>query len=153
VSCGNCGGTEWIHETLLTEDDCEQAKKTLLLTKSRESIPQKRPSSLTVINPPGSGSNYTSFTSYLKAGLNHTRYNPSNLFIENVTEVFNKDLPLRKKGYKKRLAQIELSEEIAKTLINPGVLISETGVGTGKTYAYTIPALLRDLWVKAEALS
>lgn len=45
-------------------------------------------------------------------------------------------------GYKPRQAQIELACAVEDTFDTHSVLIAEAGTGTGKTYAYLIPALL-----------
>ena len=41
-----------------------------------------------------------------------------------------------------RLAQQELASAIADTIEQAGTLVAEAGTGTGKTYAYLVPALL-----------
>ena len=45
-------------------------------------------------------------------------------------------------GYSPRLAQRELSEAIGRALADGGVLVAEAGTGTGKTWAYLVPAFL-----------
>lgn len=45
-------------------------------------------------------------------------------------------------GYHPREAQLEMAESIRETLINTDILITEAGTGTGKTYAYLVPAIL-----------
>jgi ATP-dependent DNA helicase DinG len=45
-------------------------------------------------------------------------------------------------GFAPRAAQHEMAEAIAETLDGYGVLITEAGTGTGKTFAYLVPALL-----------
>ncbi|SES74993.1 ATP-dependent DNA helicase DinG [Nitrosomonas marina] len=45
-------------------------------------------------------------------------------------------------GYRERSQQLEMAEAIAETMENNGVLIAEAGTGTGKTFAYLVPALL-----------
>ncbi len=45
-------------------------------------------------------------------------------------------------GYVSRPAQQRLAEAIAATIESRGELIAEAGTGTGKTYAYLVPALL-----------
>ena len=45
-------------------------------------------------------------------------------------------------GYRPRPGQVELAESIARTLDSNGVLVAEAGTGTGKTFAYLVPALL-----------
>ena len=47
-------------------------------------------------------------------------------------------------NYKPRKAQIDLAQAVAKAISNQQVLISEAGTGTGKTFAYLIPALLSE---------
>ncbi len=45
-------------------------------------------------------------------------------------------------GYAPRAAQQDMAEMVAATLQDGGVLIAEAGTGTGKTFAYLVPALL-----------
>lgn len=45
-------------------------------------------------------------------------------------------------GYEHRPSQIELAREVEAILANDGVLIAEVGTGTGKTWAYLVPAML-----------
>lgn len=45
-------------------------------------------------------------------------------------------------GYRPRPQQIEMAARIAAALKSNGVLVAEAGTGTGKTYAYLVPALL-----------
>ena len=45
-------------------------------------------------------------------------------------------------GYEFRSGQLEMSARVAKTLWDGGALVSEAGPGTGKTFAYLVPALL-----------
>ncbi|BCX83018.1 ATP-dependent DNA helicase DinG [Methylomarinovum caldicuralii] len=45
-------------------------------------------------------------------------------------------------GYTPRAAQVEMAEAVAETLDKGGVLVAEAGTGTGKTFAYLLPALL-----------
>ncbi len=45
-------------------------------------------------------------------------------------------------GYAPRLQQQEMAQEVADALATNGVLIAEAGTGTGKTFAYLVPALL-----------
>ena len=45
-------------------------------------------------------------------------------------------------GFLPRQAQIELTDAIEHTLAENKILIAEAGTGTGKTFAYLIPALL-----------
>lgn len=45
-------------------------------------------------------------------------------------------------GYRLRPQQIEMAQRIAETIRTHGVLVAEAGTGTGKTFAYLVPALL-----------
>ena len=45
-------------------------------------------------------------------------------------------------GYSPRAAQIEMAQTIADAIANEQNLIAEAGTGTGKTFAYLIPAIL-----------
>ena len=45
-------------------------------------------------------------------------------------------------GYKVRRQQIDLAQDILDTIEKTRVLIAEAGTGTGKTFAYLVPALL-----------
>jgi ATP-dependent DNA helicase DinG len=45
-------------------------------------------------------------------------------------------------GYRRRSGQMEMSEAIARAIESTGVLVAEAGTGTGKTFAYLVPALL-----------
>jgi ATP-dependent DNA helicase DinG len=45
-------------------------------------------------------------------------------------------------GYRPRPQQLELAERIAAAIADHRVLVAEAGTGTGKTYAYLVPALL-----------
>ena len=45
-------------------------------------------------------------------------------------------------GYRARAQQREMAEMIAETIAKNHILIAEAGTGTGKTFAYLVPALL-----------
>lgn len=45
-------------------------------------------------------------------------------------------------GYRPRLAQTEMAKAIANAITTQRTLIAEAGTGTGKTFAYLVPALL-----------
>jgi ATP-dependent DNA helicase DinG len=45
-------------------------------------------------------------------------------------------------GYKLRLQQLEMAQAVETAIKNQGQLIAEAGTGTGKTFAYLVPALL-----------
>ncbi|NCA88770.1 MAG: ATP-dependent DNA helicase [Gammaproteobacteria bacterium] len=51
-------------------------------------------------------------------------------------------LAQRLPGYNHRPQQAAMAEEVAQVLAEGGTLICEAGTGTGKTYAYLVPALL-----------
>lgn len=46
-------------------------------------------------------------------------------------------------GYVKRQTQLELSEKIWEARLGTRILIAEAGVGTGKSFAYLVPSLLK----------
>jgi ATP-dependent DNA helicase DinG len=45
-------------------------------------------------------------------------------------------------GFAFRAQQLEMAKAVAATLADEGLLIAEAGTGTGKTFAYLVPALL-----------
>lgn len=45
-------------------------------------------------------------------------------------------------GYRARSQQLEMAQAIADTIANNEILVAEAGTGTGKTFAYLVPALL-----------
>ena len=45
-------------------------------------------------------------------------------------------------GFRLRTEQVEMSQAIGEAIENTGVLVAEAGTGTGKTFAYLVPALL-----------
>jgi ATP-dependent DNA helicase DinG len=62
----------------------------------------------------------------------------------SLSEVFSPDGPLAAgiPGYRMRAQQLEMAERIAAALAANRVLVAEAGTGTGKTFAYLVPALL-----------
>ena len=62
----------------------------------------------------------------------------------NIETAFAADGPLAAAipGFSPRPQQVEMAERIASTLKENRVLVAEAGTGTGKTYAYLVPALL-----------
>ncbi len=64
--------------------------------------------------------------------------------MNDLDEVFSAEGPLARSipAYKTRPQQIEMARTIAETIQGNGVLIAEAGTGTGKTFAYLVPALL-----------
>ncbi len=51
-------------------------------------------------------------------------------------------LSRRIEGFRHRAQQQEMAEAVADCIDSHGVLITEAGTGTGKTFAYLVPALL-----------
>jgi len=45
-------------------------------------------------------------------------------------------------GFRARAGQLEMAEAIKKVINNQQVIVAEAGTGTGKTFAYLVPALL-----------
>ena len=45
-------------------------------------------------------------------------------------------------GYRVRLQQVEMAQAIAQAMRDNSLLVAEAGTGTGKTFAYLVPALL-----------
>jgi ATP-dependent DNA helicase DinG len=45
-------------------------------------------------------------------------------------------------GFNARDAQLQMAQAVADVIVSPGALVVEAGTGTGKTYAYLVPALL-----------
>jgi ATP-dependent DNA helicase DinG len=62
----------------------------------------------------------------------------------SLSEIFSPNGPLAAgiPGYRLRAQQVEMAERIAAALAENRVLVAEAGTGTGKTYAYLVPALL-----------
>lgn len=61
-----------------------------------------------------------------------------------LSEVFSPDglLATSIPGYRLRAQQLEMAEKIAAAMADNRVLVAEAGTGTGKTFAYLVPALL-----------
>ncbi len=66
------------------------------------------------------------------------------MFPDELADVFGPSGVLERHipGYRPRPAQRALSEAIAQVLAEGGVLVAEAGTGTGKTWAYLVPAFL-----------
>ncbi|MDX5444574.1 MAG: ATP-dependent DNA helicase [Zoogloeaceae bacterium] len=62
----------------------------------------------------------------------------------DLAHAFSPDGPLARAipGFRARPQQIEMAGRIEEALKNYGVLVAEAGTGTGKTFAYLVPALL-----------
>jgi ATP-dependent DNA helicase DinG len=63
--------------------------------------------------------------------------------LSSLTEIFSPDGPLARAigGYRVRGQQLEMAERIAAAINSQAVFIAEAGTGTGKTFAYLVPAL------------
>jgi ATP-dependent DNA helicase DinG len=61
-----------------------------------------------------------------------------------VARYFSEQSPLASgvSSFRPRLQQQEMALAVADTIKNNGILIAEAGTGTGKTFAYLVPALL-----------
>jgi ATP-dependent DNA helicase DinG len=64
--------------------------------------------------------------------------------MRDIEDIFGADGPLSQAlpGYRPRASQQRMAEHVAATLAGRGRLLVEAGTGTGKTFAYLIPALL-----------
>ncbi len=60
-----------------------------------------------------------------------------------IARLFGPDGPLAKKipGFRHRQSQIDMAEKIEAAILRADVIIAEAGTGTGKTFAYLVPAL------------
>lgn len=65
-------------------------------------------------------------------------------YVEQVLHTFSPNGVLAKHNqqYQPRAGQQKMAEAVARTVANGGVLVAEAGTGTGKTFAYLVPALL-----------
>ena len=63
--------------------------------------------------------------------------------MSSLQEIFSPDGPLARAigGYRVRGQQLEMAERIAAAIHSQSVFIAEAGTGTGKTFAYLVPAL------------
>jgi ATP-dependent DNA helicase DinG len=64
--------------------------------------------------------------------------------MDAIEQIFAADGPLARAipAYKVRTQQVEMARAVAQTIEACGVLVAEAGTGTGKTFAYLVPALL-----------
>lgn len=64
--------------------------------------------------------------------------------MDDLSEIFGEDGPLAAAipGFATRHEQIAMAGEVARALRSQGRLVVEAGTGTGKTFAYLVPALL-----------
>jgi len=66
------------------------------------------------------------------------------MLLQELSDIFAEDGPIAGSvaGYRPRQAQLELAQAIERTMQEHGTLIAEAGTGTGKTWAYLVPAFL-----------
>jgi ATP-dependent DNA helicase DinG len=66
--------------------------------------------------------------------------------VNDLADLFGPDGLLweRLQGFAYRPQQLAMAEAVAEVLASSGTLICEAGTGTGKTYAYLVPALLSE---------
>jgi len=77
--------------------------------------------------------------------LQPTRPEPCNLLaVKTLTDFFGEQSPLKDllPGFQPRAGQGWMAEAVAEAIANSDKLVVEAGTGTGKTFAYLIPALL-----------
>ena len=78
---------------------------------------------------------------------------PDRFPLPSLPEIFSPDGPLARAigGYRVRQQQVEMAERIAAAIQNNSVFIAEAGTGTGKTFAYLVPAIFLNyypaLWI------
>lgn len=64
--------------------------------------------------------------------------------MQDLEDVFGPHGPLKRSlpGYTARRSQLAMAERVARAMENRAPLVVEAGTGTGKTFAYLVPALL-----------
>src|SRR5688500_11893196 len=64
--------------------------------------------------------------------------------MQDLEDIFGADGPLARclPGFRSRASQLTMARAVATALEERGWLVAEAGTGTGKTFAYLIPALL-----------
>ena len=62
----------------------------------------------------------------------------------DLERIFSADGPLAEAipGYRQRQQQVEMAQAIQQAITDNATLVTEAGTGTGKTFAYLVPALL-----------
>jgi ATP-dependent DNA helicase DinG len=66
------------------------------------------------------------------------------MFTQNISSLFSPEGALAKHipNFRSRPQQVEMAEAIAEAIEGNSLLIAEAGTGTGKTFAYLVPALI-----------
>src|SRR5215471_18017309 len=64
--------------------------------------------------------------------------------MQDLADVFGPNGPLKRSlpGFTPRRSQLAMAERVARAMANRASLVVEAGTGTGKTFAYLVPALL-----------
>jgi ATP-dependent DNA helicase DinG len=64
--------------------------------------------------------------------------------VPDLATIFSADGPLARtiKDFRSRPFQLEMAQAVSETIAGRSVLVAEAGTGTGKTFAYLVPALL-----------
>src|SRR5690606_33227497 len=80
----------------------------------------------------------------IRCGLNKYCKEAFLMLSQELTEIFSEQGPIAGKvaGYRPRQAQLEMAQAIGQALQDHATLIAEAGTGTGKTWAYLVPAFL-----------
>ncbi|MHB1418051.1 MAG: ATP-dependent DNA helicase [Bacillota bacterium] len=143
--CNRCGKNVWRKESDISPEEKREIEEFIRnwrknrSTTAQSNVVAMKPSSIPVLQKPTSS--YTSL--YHEPAAIPV---PQDMKLIKLKNIFENVLPKKKAGYSLRPAQVDLAEEFLKTLRKGGVIISEAGVGTGKTYAYCIPILLTSFY-------
>ncbi|MEZ5512930.1 MAG: ATP-dependent DNA helicase [Steroidobacteraceae bacterium] len=64
--------------------------------------------------------------------------------MQSIADIFGPQGPLARSlpGYRPRRSQLAMAERVAEAIAHAELLVVEAGTGTGKTFAYLVPALL-----------
>ncbi len=83
--------------------------------------------------------------SAISGGMIRAGFVVSFMLDSSISEIFSLEGPLaaRAPGFRVRPSQIELAQAVERTIAERGTLVAEAGTGTGKTWAYLVPALMR----------
>lgn len=82
--------------------------------------------------------------SAISGGMIRRGFVVSFMLDSSISEIFSLEGPLaaHSKGFRVRPSQIELAQAVERTIAERGTLVAEAGTGTGKTWAYLVPALM-----------
>ena len=78
------------------------------------------------------------------AGASATTPAPESAFVDELADAFGPGGPLARAlpGFRFRQQQLAMAQAVARAIAERAPLIAEAGTGTGKTFAYLVPALL-----------